>query len=160
MGTMPSLFGVLLLISLNCGITVRHGCRNRDTCADNRKKNIPLCYCDQDCLHYGDCCKEYIPEVDFDSVKQNTTREHCVLLTNEKYLVAERVGAYMIDSCNVSSIPCTLREKDLKSMLPVSAGEDTYINDACAICNGVSKFRYWTAVFGNTDENFLFQISR
>ena len=91
-----------------------------------------LCYCDEDCTRYSDCCPDY----------QGSCNGQ-LLYTKPKYTCMFQ--KYVINYCPHSVKACERSKIDINTRIPVT-GRNTgehYVNTICALCNGINDVIPW-----------------
>lgn len=128
-------------------------CSQRDRCA-RRPQDFPFhavnCFCDDLCLTYNDCCKDFTPSsISYKKIKlaKNTVsceRRHQIYQDGEIYIVKscprDYEDAFVKEKCEDE------RAEDQFYQLPVT-GITTgvlYRNVFCAICAGDRNVTFWT----------------
>lgn len=124
------------------------------SCPD-RDHPFPVCYCDNDCTYYNDCC--------LDAIGRNKTDQGGNVKTIEdkiRYITCDvtsivdnsitNLGYFMVTSCPNSensklASNCT---NNVGINVPVSDKEGyTYRNTYCALCHGVTVYDVWGLSF-------------
>lgn len=130
-------------------------CYEERLCKNNVNHDIPVCYCDQKCRIYNDCCLDYrLSEVpmNIDKIRADLKLNYtsCVrgIISDEH--TWER-GYMLVTKCpekeNGTELQANCEKERLKD-LPVTARYGlTYKNYHCARCHGVRDYLPWNLRF-------------
>jgi hypothetical protein len=97
-------------------------------CQKETSETFPICYCDSDCVLYGDCCID--AQIPSSTVLNLLPKERCQSFGNLGH-----PSFWTVDSCSGGN-----PTEDIVGLLPVIDKEGTvYANDNTARCNNASS---------------------
>jgi len=100
------------------------------------------CSCQQDCGRYQSCCFEAE-----NKMYLRTNGKECVDPFIGERLVSEAIGVQgfvMVTQCLDKKESCQYINGHVDIQPVESSTFEVYINEACALCNNVTSFKYWS----------------
>lgn len=138
-------------------LTGHHYCFSTGNCDFNANKSHPVCYCDEYCSIFKDCCFGVDDDVKFaakDTEHYIRLLQYAECYRNELFYgtgkSSLKSGYYVIQVCPSTFTDLELIRKCQFSNFthPVTSDYDgmTYTNEYCALCHNVTKYRHWNTV--------------
>lgn len=122
-------------------------CEQNGVCYENDGNiDMPVCYCDEECNKYNDCCFDHLKP----SIKPKSIPKHivCDSIQFGRRRMSNAFGSYLVSRCPSGFKNVNLTTKCLDDIFPVSSEDGiTYKNVHCARCHNVTNYEPWTFKF-------------
>lgn len=122
-------------------------CRTSLVCRKDQDMEVPLCYCDDLCTEFNDCCYYYTPKP---TTVQHRIQGYKDYFRCRVHVISEHrsssMGIHVVSKCPPDYSNETISRACFgDDVTPVTdAYNITFANKYCAICHGVTSFTFWT----------------